>query len=187
MFLSQPHHRLHPRVLAERLSSFVASQHHPTCSSPSPPSPRSTVQTQGYCQAVGTVNLPHSFIHALALADSAEEKQTPPNPPGSSSLAASSLLLSDSPWKAEARKRDPPSSSEGAHPHLLLLRGLSGHLPHAEPRTRLWGPEISKTWGNQAGSILGFQEQHQVCLTLLASPRSRRASGLGSPSCLLTT
>lgn len=52
----------------------------PTCSRLS--SPGSAVQIQGYCQAVGTVNLPHSFIHALASADSAEEKQTPPNPYG---------------------------------------------------------------------------------------------------------
>lgn len=73
---SQPHLQLHPGVLAERLCKGQTFSLSPTiaatCSSRS--SPGSAVQTQGDCQAVGTANLPHSFMHALTSADGAEEK-----------------------------------------------------------------------------------------------------------------
>lgn len=95
---SKPHLHLHPRVLAESLTRLwlsLSASLTRTCSRLGAP-----VQIQGYCQAVGTVNLPHSFIHDLTSADSAEEKQTLPNPRG---LQQSGSLFSA-----------PPQSTPGA-------------------------------------------------------------------------
>lgn len=161
---SQPHLHLHPRVLAESLTRLWLS----LSASLTPTRSRlgSPVQIQGYCQAVGTVNLPHSFIHALTSADSVEEKQTRQIPAGSRSLAVSSLLFPRPLWEPQARSREPPSRMGVSAPSLD-----SQLLSQAELRPKLCGPDIRETKGNPAISIPGFWERSCFCLTFLSSPR----------------
>lgn len=64
---------------------------------------------------------------------------------GSSSLTVSSLLLSYSLWRQKPGEETPPAPP----------KGLSEDLSHGEPHTRLWGPQISETWGNWEINING--------------------------------
>lgn len=168
---SQPHLHLHPRVLAESLTRLwlsLSASLTPTCSRLGAP-----VQIQGYCQAVGTVNLPHSFIHALTSADSADEKQTPPNPRG---LQQSGSLFSAPPQPppgATGQEQRATVSDGGGSPSSPPPRELS----QVEPRPRLWGPDISETRGNPARNLASGSSPASASPSL--PPQDFRASGPG--------
>lgn len=124
---SQPHLHLHPRVLAESLTRLwlsLSASLTPTCSRLGAP-----VQIQGYCQAVGTVNLPHSFIHALTSADSADEKQTPPNPRG---LQQSGSLFSAPP--------QPPPGATGQEQRATVSDGGGSPSSRHRVSSARWSP-----------------------------------------------
>ena len=127
--------------------------------------PWSPCTNKGYCQAVGTVNLPHSFIHALTSADSTEEKQTPPNPRG---LQQSGSLFSA-----------PPQSPPGAtcQEQRATVLDVGGSPPPWSSCLRVssarWSPGPGS--GNQA-SVRPGETRPSVSLASGSSPASASPS-----------
>ena len=166
---SQPHLHLHPRVLAESLTRLwlsLSASLTPTCSCLGAP-----VQIQGYCQAVRTVNLPHSFIHALTSADSSEEKQTLPNPHG---LQQSGSLFSAPP-------QSPPGAT-GQEQRATVLDGGDSPPPWSSSHhmsSARWSPGPGS--GDQT-SVRPGETRPSVSLASGSSPASASPS-LPTPDC----